>query len=237
MERCEITLSANAGIVLQIKDVRIWIDAIHDEKHLLYDSVSEELWDKIKSNPALRDPDLICFTHCHRDHYSRRMAMEAKQQWPSAKLILPENEFEDQILLYEDEFDILYNGIKLHFFKLPHEGAAYKNVTNYGIIISDGEFRILITGDGEIASNKLLEIMESTPVNLAILNFPWITLSRGRKFVNSILKPEHVLIYHLPADDAFGYCSATRRFIAHIECNDVRVFEKPLDREVILYSN
>jgi len=237
MERCKITLSANAGIVLQIKGVRIWVDAIHDEKQFLYDSVSEELWKKIKLNPAFINPDLICFTHCHPDHYSRRMTIEAKQQWSSAKLILPENEFENQILLCENEFDIVHNGIKLHFFKLPHEGSAHKNVKNYGIIVSDGEFRILVAGDGEVASNKLLEILESAPISLAILNFPWITLNRGRKFVNSILKPEHVLIYHLPTDDAFGYHSATQRFISQMDCNDVRVFAEPLQQEVILYSN
>jgi len=237
MERYKITLSANAGIVLQIKGVRIWVDAIHDVKHPLYDSVSQELWEKMKKHSAFMNPTAICFTHCHEDHYSRRMAIKAKQEWPEAELILPLKEFENQIFLCENEMKISYNDVKISFFKISHEGARYKNVSNYGILISDGAFRVLIAGDGEIASNRLLEIIGDTPVDLAILNFSWITLNRGRNFVNKYLKPKHVLIYHIPTDDPFGYLSATQRFLQQLECEDARILSKPLQQEVFYMKN
>lgn len=236
MEQCLVTLSANAGIALHIGNVKIWVDAIHDEKYLNYDTVSQQLWNTMQTAQAFKEPNMICFTHCHQDHYSQRLTLSAKRRWPNAKLIIPAKHFDDQIFLFEDEMELSVDRVNIKFIKIPHEGAEFKNVSNYGILISNEEFRIFLAGDSEIASEKMIDLLKDTHIDLAILNFPWITLGRGREFINNTLKPEHILVYHLPREDAFGYLSATKRLLTRIECKDVRILTQPLEQELYYFK-
>ena len=50
-------------------------------------------------------------------------------------------------------------------------------------------------------------------LRLALLNFPWITLRRGRDFLQEHLHADHIALYHLPfaEDDTEGFRAATDR--------------------------
>ena len=110
-------------------------------------------------------PDLICFTHCHGDHYDHDLVQQACWAWPRAKLILPEQAFPHQFFLEGPSMEFVFQDTVLHFFRLPHEGKAYAQVPRYGLLLSQNRFRILIAGDCEVASPALRDTLAGQSVN------------------------------------------------------------------------
>ncbi len=236
MAHCMVTLSANAGVSLVMGQTRIWVDALHREKVPGFSALTPALWARLLEHPAFQPPDLLCFTHCHKDHYDRALVQQAHQLWPHAGLILPEPAFERQVLLDTPSADICFQGIDLHFFRLPHEGAAYAQTAHYGLLLSQDRFRILITGDCQIAAPALEEALAGQPVDLAVMDFPWLTLPRGRDFLRRVIRPRCLLVCHLPFqdDDRFGYRRAAERALCRLpEVPDVRLLLTPFQSEII----
>lgn len=71
-----VTLSANAGVAIEIGGIRIWVDALHDVQvpgFRPYAQHLRQLW----TAEAFQSPDVIVYTHCHPDHYSQQLTAEA----------------------------------------------------------------------------------------------------------------------------------------------------------------
>lgn len=234
MVNCSVTLSANAGFSLVLGQTRIWIDALHNHQVPGFSTLSPDLWAQLQKHPAFQAPDLICFTHCHADHYDFDLARQAGQAWPNAKLILPERVFPHQILLEGPSTQFVFQDTSFRFFRLPHEGKMYTEVPHYGVLLSQGGIRILIAGDCEVASPALKQMLAGQTVDLAILDFPWLALPRGRAFVREVLCPRHLLVCHLPfpEDDCYGYRKAAQWAVGQLpEIPDIRLLEKPFQSE------
>lgn len=232
MPRCIVTLTANAGLVLEYGDCRLWVDALHEGPVPGFSSLSPALWARLASNAALIPPDLLCFTHCHKDHFSKALTREAVALWPRAVPVLPQQEFNRQVLLSGGEVRLDIGGLTVRFLRIAHQGAA---VPHYSLLISDGCFRVLIGGDGEVAAPALAGYLEGAPVDLAVLGFPWLTLRRGRRYIQEVLRPRCVLAYHLPfpEDDRNGYLAAARQAAGSLAPLDIRLLSRPFQREDI----
>jgi L-ascorbate metabolism protein UlaG (beta-lactamase superfamily) len=234
MSLCQITLSANAGAAVHLGGIRLWVDALHDKAVSGFSTLAPELQAAVISHPDFAEPDLIFYTHCHPDHFSQRLTWQALKQWPSAKAILPERRFERQVLLSRPQEQLFLPELSAQFIRLPHEGEQYANVAHYGCLLDQGGFRILIAGDCAVASPILREFLQETgPVDLALLDFPWITLRKGRQFIEQFIQPRHLAVYHLPfeSDDIFGYRRAVKKAAEQIQVEDLRLFLEPLQRE------
>lgn len=233
MSKLSVTLSANAGISLSFGGAVIWIDALHSKKVPGFSTVDPALQQKIFCGGALSPPDVICFTHCHEDHYSRGLTEQAQDRWPGAQLILPRRDFARQTLLQGDDVWETVGGLTLHFFRTVHDGKEYVDVPHYGLLLSDGNHRILIAGDSALAEPRLAQVAGEAPVDTAVLNFPWITLRRGREFVKTCISPRYLCVYHLPfaEDDLNGYRDAARRGATLLP--DVQILDTPLQRAEI----
>lgn len=236
MSTISVTLSANAGTAIFVGGHRIWVDALHERKEPRFSTLTPALQQRLLQTEAFFDPDYICYTHCHPDHYSQKLTRAAKALWPRAKLFLPEKEFADQLLVTGEEYTFEGQGIALRFIRLPHEGSQYADVKHYGLIISGAGCNILCTGDCATASPVLSEAVGNMPIDLAILDFPWITLAKGREFLKQKLRPKHVLACHLPfaQDDISGYRSSARRSVEMLAGEmDLRLLCDPLQTEQI----
>lgn len=238
MAQCSVSLSANAGISLQFGGHKIWIDALHTNKVPGFSSLPADLWTQLQTQDAFQDPDIICFTHCHEDHFDLQMVSEAKAKWPRAALILPEEHFEEQLFLTGREVRFTHEALSFRFLRLVHENEQYADVPHYGILISDGSFTILITGDCEVGNPMLEHFLEGVSVDLAIMNFPWLALRKGHTFVQKIIHPEHLLVYHLPfeEDDENGFRDSARRAAARSDLPDVRLLCNPLQETLYYYE-
>lgn len=234
MSLCQITLSANAGAALWLGGTRLWVDALHDKAVSGFSTLSPELQAAVAVHPDFAEPNLIFYTHCHPDHFSQRLTHLAMERWPLAKAILPERQFENQLLLSRPREQLFLPELSVQFIRLPHEGEQYANVAHYGCLLDRGGFRVLIPGDCAVASPALREfLLETGPVDLALLDFPWITLSKGRQFIEQFIRPRCLAVYHLPfeSDDIFGYRRAVLKAAKQVHVEDLRLFLKPLQRE------
>lgn len=229
MQVC-VTLSANAGVSVLADGKRVWVDAVHDCRQPGFSAVDSRLQQQMLKHPAFENPESIVFTHCHPDHYSRQLTEAADKLWPMARLYLPEPELPGQTLIRGDRLQT-ENG--LTFFRLPHEGQQYADVAHYGLLISIQGRNILIPGDCATASPVLLDAIGERRIHLAILNFPWVTLKKGRQFLEKHLPDAKLLICHLPfeKDDENGYRMAAQRALCQISDKDIRLLLEPLQTE------
>ena len=227
-----VTLSANAGVAICTEQCRFWIDAIHEEKQPGFSAVTPMLQQKMLNHQAFQYPDHILFTHCHPDHYSRKLAKAAFEIWPNAKRYLPQQEFEDQILIAGQDCK-LSDRHAISFLKLPHEGAQYAHVMHYGAILRLEGKNILIAGDCATASPVLAQALTGETIHLAILNFPWITLKKGREFIWKYLPQAKLLVHHIPfaEDDINGFREAAQKALAQFP--EGKLLTEPLQTEIV----
>lgn len=221
-----VTLSANAGVAIHIGGYRIWVDALHTIKQPGFSAVDVPLQRRMLQCEAFADPDLILYTHCHPDHFSESLTAEAQKLWPKAKVILPERQADGQI----PEFIHSMNGLIVRFVKLPHEGQQHVDCIHYGLLIMVNGKIILIPGDCAIGAPELQKAIEECRIDLALLNFPWLTLKRGQDFVDEIMKSPQILLYHLPfeRDDEFGYRVAALKAVQKWKHSKVQLLWEPL---------
>lgn len=229
-----ITLSANAGAALRLGGSRIWIDALHRQAVPGFSTLTPPRLSALAAHPDFDAPDLLFYTHCHPDHFSQELTQLALSQWPAAKAVLPEPVFPGQRLLTCRQEELLLPGLSARFIRLPHEGAEYADVPHYGCLLDHNGFRVLATGDCAVASPILASFLqECGPVDLALLDFPWITLRKGRDFIAHHIRPRHVLVCHLPfpEDDCFSYRPAAEKAAGLVDAPDVRLLWEPFQQE------
>lgn len=195
-----VTLSANAGVALDLEGRRIWVDALHEKKQAGFSTVTPALQRRMLGHEAFMRPEWFCYTHNHPDHYSKHLTRAARKLWPQAWLMLPDECWNEEHIVVDD-------GLELRFVRLPHEGEQYADIKHFGLLISYQDRNILISGDCAVASPVLAELLAGKRVDLALLDFPWVTLRRGREFLQEHLPESQILLYHLPfaEDDVNGY--------------------------------
>jgi len=219
-------LCANAGVSITTPEGRIWIDALHDEHEETFSDVTPAMWDEMKTHPDFRDPDVLVFTHLHGDHFSRRLLEEAMRLYPHAKVILPsaEESFR-QFTVGQDEISCI---------RTLHEGRAFTDTLHEAVVIESTGRRILLTGDmrvdAETAAKLVRDFCRNTGAEMhgteetrrpsglfdtVFAAFPWETTTRGRKILEDILRPEQVVLYHIPfqEDDLFEYRDGVRKVL------------------------
>ena len=83
-------------------------------------------------------------------------------------------------------------------------------------------------------NSALARAVGDTRIDLAILDFPWITLRGGRAFLESHIRPTHIVAYHLPfaEDDGNGYRLAAAK-AAQRMAGDVRLLLEAMQTEII----
>ena len=229
-----VTLSANAGVSLALGDKKILIDALHNTPTGGFSSLTPAMLEQMAACPAFQDPDMIVFTHCHGDHFSPALAERARKRWPRARLVLPEPCFPDQELLEGAEVVKTLGDIRLRFFRLTHEHPETLDVPHYGLLLSHSGANVLLAGDCAVASPELAEAVGGEKIDLALLNFPWLTLPRGRQYIAQRLRPAHLLLCHLPfpSDDFAGYRAAAERAVPLLpSCPDIRILGNFLQTE------
>lgn len=235
MSRCQVTLSVNAGAVLRFGRTRLWVDALHNHQVPGFSTVTPDRWAAISAHPDFAEPNLIFYTHCHPDHFSRPLTLQALRRWPYAEVILPDPVFEHQILLSRPREQMFLPNLSLRFARLPHEGAQYAHVAHYGCVLEHDGFRALLTGDCAVGAPKLADFLaEVGHIDLALLDFPWVTLRKGRQFIEQYIRPEHLVICHLPfaEDDCYNYRPAVLRAAAQVHVPDIRILMEPFQREI-----
>lgn len=214
MPRCEMTLIANAGLLIRLGCRTILLDALHDRKVEGWSSVTPERLQRLIALLPEEGPDMIIFTHCHPDHYSQGLAEQAAERWPRAALLLPEQRLSVQQLVCGRLENIFLPDLTVRFAKVPHESDRYAGVPHYACMLEHDGLSLLFTGDAKLCAPELSDFVEKCGnPDVFTATFPWITLRRGRKFIQEKIHPAYVVIDHLPfaEDDIHRYRAAARK--------------------------
>ena len=133
--------------------------------------------------------------------------------------------------------------------RLPHDGDEYADVDNYACVISPADggagHNILVLGDAALGCPELTEQLEAAgfgdetggwKIDVAVVDFPWAAVTRGRTVIDNILRPGHLLICHLPfsEEDRRGYGDMIRRVLKKFRnIEDIRILDTFLQTEII----
>ena len=245
MTNCKITFVANAGCAIDLGGVRIHLDVWTSRTGPGYSSMTDELFAETLRHPDFQDAAMMIVSHYHHDHFSGTRTAAALTRSPRATVYLPEKRAQESLLtmmalerpegaadgiaetpeiriLNGDNPSYEHCGVRFDFRRLRHMGDETLDLPNYGCMISSDDFRILTLGDAALDAPGLAEwIGEKTaeqPIDLALLNFPWIGSNRSRAFLTEKIRAPHFLIFHLPfeKDDEYRYrASAIRKADLH----------------------
>ena len=233
--------SVNMGMCICTPGQRVWIDFFPDVKTPTFSKLENRDWDRLKNEPSLR-PTEICQTHCHPDHYSFYRMAECTSLFPEARIFVPAgtalSSMNGYIYTADDlpvthisgnEYIYEERDLRIRFLKTIHSNAAFFDVPHYSIFLTQERKNIFISGDAHLTENSLIEELACTRTDLAILNFPWASISRGRDLTENVVNPRHVLLVHIPneADNSEGYREAAENGAAMLNVPDVRLAMTP----------
>lgn len=233
---CSLTLTANAGVILSVGNKEILIDALHNKKVRSFSTVPRDIIAAVRNRYAVCSPSMFLATHIHADHISAELWDDARRRWPECVFISPAPPLDGTIVLKPPHQSFAVDGIKVNAVRLMHEGIDFESVVNFGYFLEIDGFTVLIPGDCALkATKELTELIAGRRVDLALLNFPWITLSKPRKFVLETIAPSHIVMFHLPFenDDLMGYQAAAVKAAQNLPPLDVRLLSKPFEELVI----
>ena len=200
-----VMLTANAGVLISYHGKKILIDALHDRYTTLFSSVPSELLTHIADGDGeFAEVDLMLYTHDHPDHYSERWTRRFLKNHPNTEFVSPIADFADRDhvhVLDAEEENLLLAGVFLHCCRLMHDGQEYAGIPNYGFVLEIDGFRIAVLGDATFDKAAIRGMLGNRPVDLALLNFPYVTLHRGREIVTDVIRPQRMIVFHLPYEE------------------------------------
>ena len=220
-----IPCTVNAGLSIACGSLKLLVDPFPTERVGVFSSLTEDMLAQALDAPAFQAPDLVFITHTHRDHYNAAVMQRFLTRWPAARIIMPDNPF-PQGLLLNAPCTLRWNGARLRFFPLTHQGAEYTGTAHFGLLLTLDGTTLLLVGDGIVAGESLAGILAEETVDIAVLPFPWVSLQRGVAFVDRVIRPKHILVNHLPlpASDVFHYAESAARHSAQLTCtSDVQL--------------
>ncbi|MEI6100271.1 MAG: MBL fold metallo-hydrolase [Eubacteriales bacterium] len=229
-----VLLTANAGVLICCKNKKILVDALHNTKTFRFSRVPDELLKQIADGSGdFADVDLLLFTHDHPDHYSKTWTQRCLERNPSVQIVSPIHDFSERDnvhFLTRPKEELHIAGIEVTCRLLQHDGTEYAGLRNYAYLLDIDGTHILLLGDGAMDAKAIQSVLEGWKVNLAILNFPFLTLKRGRDIMNQVICADKYLIFHLPSieDDINGYAAAAGRTIQKIYQNSpaIKILEE-----------
>lgn len=217
---CKVTLSANAGIAIQFGGKKILVDAFFEKADDGISVVTPEMFAQLVGSSDFSDPDYLFFTHSHEDHYSEGMTKRFLAHYPGCTVIGPATvkNVKGTHPYIELNHDVVYqsDNLRFKFLALPHAGGQDKATPHFGCVLTamdetlKEQASILIAGDAVIGSSKVAATAWQSQIDLAILDFPWLTAQKGKAVLFETLKKSKIILYHLPrkCDDKYGYLSA-----------------------------
>ncbi len=242
MHSYQFAFTANAGLAVKFPSALIWVDAIHDIKAPTYSTVTPEIKEHILTDPDytgeyLQGPDAMAFSHCHIDHFTSDIVRSAMARWPHSRVILPEKYFPDEIYINEEVQDVMIKDVDLKFIRTHHCTKRHHNKTHYSLLMNDGNINIFMPMDSSTSDPAMHFYAVDTDIDIAVVDFVWALLQKGRDVIIDDIKPRHLLLYHLPfaADDTHNWRTQTHeaaRLLADV-IPDVRILDTPFQKEII----
>ena len=176
--------TANAGVLLELDGVSILLDGVCREVPPYPATPSEE-----RQRLLTRMPDIVAFTHCHKDHYDPAYAAEYMRQTGRA-IFAPEGVRGATMNACSEK------GVELIPVPTRHIGAVGKDMPHTGFVIK-GSKCIWFTGDS--APSQWKDRLDLPNPDVMIVPYAYLNTKTSWAFTKS--KKAVVVLVHMPARD------------------------------------
>jgi len=182
----EIQRTCNAGVLVTLDGVSILLDGLCDgvDGYLpTSPDMAQRIWDK--------SPDLLAFTHCHSDHYSKALLLpyQTKKRRP---ILGPASLLDNSVQIGE---------VTVTAVETRHLGKTEPGLAHYSFVI-EGSKCLWFMGD---ASPMQIKKLASFPEpDVLIVPYAYANTSSAWMQTKQICSGT-VVIVHLPAKDCDPY--------------------------------
>ncbi len=218
----QVTLLANAGIMLRMNGKTIMIDALHDRETPPFSSTPQEVLRRVmRKEPPFERIDISITTHRHPDHYSQALTQQMYATHQETQFVLPKGTLVPGArvsILRSGEDRLSFGGVNLYAYQMTHEGAEYAHVKNYGFVIEYEGSKVIVLGDAGFT--EISDFLADQNPDALFVNFPFFTLVRGRQALAQV-QTKKLFAYHLPfaQQDVTKYQDALRKTIEREKIN------------------
>ncbi|MFW5488194.1 MAG: MBL fold metallo-hydrolase [Desulfovibrio sp.] len=230
----DVTLIANAGVLVECDGVGVLVDGIHHEDGPPFSKVSElDLQHLKKGTDGFENLDYLLFTHEHPDHFTPQLVLEQLRQRPAKEIFLPSEKggSPDLTRLFESAGEV---GVSCHGLSLEpgesssfalagnlaitaigtrHMGPQYQHIRNDCYLLDLDGVRLLFTGDADYVPEYFAEALGDVPLDAVFVNPIFYHNPAGQRVIADIFKPRHVVVYHIPfaQDDTMRFARMVER--------------------------
>lgn len=216
----EITLTANAGLLLETGGFRFLIDALHHEGNYPFSKVPLSLLHRmIQGEPPYGNADFLLFTHAHPDHYSPSAVLPYLQHNRVRRLFLPTlaaDEFarEAELLAWLKSHPVPFWRLglepgKTHTYLLcphvylivagmQHTSQMFAHLTCDCLLLSVYGKQFLFTSDCSYDDRKAYAFLKDIPLDAAFVNPYFFHTPEGQALLREDLRPKNIVVYHIP---------------------------------------
>lgn len=245
----QITFISNCGIQIELDDIVIWADPFCKNSSYLWMDTSPEVEAALETYQLpLKKPDLLLLSHIHNDHYNRDFTGKLLMQNPGLLCIAPKLICEDliqngyagaggQMLLAEEVYDRVIcryrTELTVEVARTKHIGDDLFQTEHYSYCIN-GSKRVVFAGDADTVGENYLRFTENGPVDVLAAPFAYITRNKYRKWIYESIRPEKLVLVHMPDPEKDEYhfieavLSAQKRLQS--EGHEVEVMQKTMQQ-------
>ncbi len=224
----EITLVANAGVLVTHEDRALLVDGIHREDGHPFSRVPEADLVRMRFGVSpFERLDYLLFTHEHPDHFTPRLVAELVARRKVRSIFLPGAAGGSpdlaELTALAGERDIPLHGLSLApgetarfepedgiavtAIGTRHMGPQYQDVRNDCYLLSLGGLNLLFTGDADHVPEYYEAALAGVRLDAAFVNPLFLHNPTGQAIIENIFRPREVVVYHMPfaGDDSMNF--------------------------------
>lgn len=209
----QVTLAANAGVLLRVRNTSILIDALFADTSGC--GPSPETRERLLCGlPPFDEVDYVLFTHLHQDHFSEDVTREFLFHRRVKGLMLPASERREKQSFFDFVKETgtpclvlgehtaktvlrLSPDVRVTAFRTLHLDEKYHAVLHFCYLIACGGKRLLFTSDADY-TRETFSFLGEEPLRAAFVNPLFFSDLQRRRFFHGTLPAEAIVVYHLP---------------------------------------
>jgi L-ascorbate metabolism protein UlaG (beta-lactamase superfamily) len=214
-ETLQVTLVANAGLLLRYQGVTLLLDGIYGREGHPFSNLAPDVWERmLHGGPPFEKIDYLLFSHAHPDHFSPEMTMEFLEHRRVKGVFLPESHSAAEsglveylraarlpsVLLSERTDRAEYRiepEISVRAFSTRHLDKKFQNIRHFCYLVSFGGKRVLFTADVDYTQETFDDIRD-LPLRAVFVNPLFFGVLRRGNFFHGELNTQSVCVYHVP---------------------------------------
>lgn len=217
MRNVEITLVANAGLLIECSGGKLLLDGLHNQDCGMFSRVPPAIENQIMQQvPPFDGIRWVVFTHFHEDHFGLEPVNRYLETAEPEMLIIPEDGQYNipagikpgtcQVRLVRvpagqcQEIKLWDTG-SLIAFPAKHAGKEYEKVSHLCYVLLFSGKKILILGDADYDREFLGRMAGGEVFDAVIANPLFLHLPRGRKVFTQSIRTKEIVFCHLPFEE------------------------------------